>query len=107
MNRYKIDRYQVLHMDVLQRDAYTFDTRTNNCPDIVVGDVITIEDKTYIIESLEWFNLMMNDIHGKPMRGTNVTVLIKDVICECQIGKAVKRHEPNCPYMNEMFGDAE
>jgi hypothetical protein len=25
-------------------------------------------------------------------------------ICECEIGKAVSHH-PNCPYMNELFGD--
>lgn len=32
-------------------------------------------------------------------------LIIKEVICECEIGKSVTRHESNCPYMNETFGD--
>jgi hypothetical protein len=27
-----------------------------------------------------------------------------DYICECEIGKAVSHH-PDCPYMNETFGE--
>lgn len=25
--------------------------------------------------------------------------------CECETGKAVDRHHPNCKWMNEIFGD--
>jgi len=79
---YKIIKYQKMFFKGIQRNGYTFDVIDNNCPNIKVGDYVEIddneiEDKPYVVESIEWSKRMFDDMDGNPVKGTNVTIIVK------------------------------
>ena len=74
--RYKIDKFDKLYLRGGQRDAYSFHTKDNNCPNIKVEDDIEIDGIVGKVESLEWFVKMFNGPDGEPLKGDSVTILV-------------------------------
>jgi len=69
--KYKIEKYQKLFMNTLQRDTYTFNVIDNNCPDIKVGDEIEIDGIVGEVETIEWF------MKSFEIKGDNVAIRLK------------------------------
>jgi hypothetical protein len=69
--KYKIEKYQKLFMNTLQRDTYTFNVIDNNCPDIKVGDEIEIDGIVGEVEAIEWF------MKSFEIKGDNITIRLK------------------------------
>lgn len=56
--------------------------------------------------ALDWTK-RMERVHPEKVKNSNELYqqLLNSPICECQIGKVVKSHKTECPYMNEYFGE--
>lgn len=98
MKKYSITKYDKFHITTKDKDVYTFHKGDNNCQDIKEGDVIEMGGRKYLIKELIEFEKSFG------MKGDNISVVVEEYVCDCQIGMAVLAHNSNCPWMKNLLG---
>jgi hypothetical protein len=68
---HKISKYEKIYLSHLDCDAYIINTLTNDCQDIEVGHKVQLDEGTFKVDKLQWFEKSF----GK--KGDNVTITVE------------------------------